>query len=93
VQWNEPFGIVMIEAMASGTPVVALRAGSVPELVEHEVTGFVYDDARQLVEGIERAARIDPHVCRKHVKNNFDVPTMVEGYEAVYRSVIGAISI
>jgi glycosyltransferase involved in cell wall biosynthesis len=93
VQWNEPFGIVMIEAMASGTPVVALRAGSVPELVEHEVTGFVCDDPRQLAEGIERADLIDPQVCRKHVKNNFDVSTMVEGYEAVYRSAIGAISI
>jgi glycosyltransferase involved in cell wall biosynthesis len=90
VQWNEPFGIVMIEAMACGTPVVALRGGSVPELVEHEVTGFVYDNPHHVVEGIQRAESIDPHVCRKHVKNNFDVSTMVEGYEAVYRTVIGA---
>jgi glycosyltransferase involved in cell wall biosynthesis len=89
VQWNEPFGIVMIEAMACGTPVVALRAGSVSELVQHDVTGFVYDDPERLVEGIDRAHMIDPNVCRKHVKKAFDIATMVEGYEAVYRTVTG----
>jgi glycosyltransferase involved in cell wall biosynthesis len=87
IQWNEPFGIVMVEAMACGTPVVALRGGSVAEVVADGVTGFVRDDLDELPEAIERAGELDPEARRRHVAERFDVPVMVDGYEAVYRQV------
>jgi glycosyltransferase involved in cell wall biosynthesis len=89
IQWNEPFGIVMVEAMACGTPVVALRRGSVPEVVEDGVTGFIRDDLDELPAAIERAGELDPEACRRHATKHFDVPVMVDGYEAVYRRVAG----
>jgi glycosyltransferase involved in cell wall biosynthesis len=85
IQWNEPFGIVMVEAMATGTPVVALRRGSVPEVVVDGVNGFVRDDLEELAEAIGRVGELDPAACRRHVKERFDVPVMVAGYEQVYR--------
>jgi len=85
IQWNEPFGIVMVEAMACGTPVVALRRGSVPEVVADGVTGFVRDDVEELAAAIGKVGELDPAACRRHVKERFDVPVMVAGYEEVYR--------
>jgi glycosyltransferase involved in cell wall biosynthesis len=85
IQWNEPFGIVMVEAMACGTPVVALRRGSVPEVVLDGVTGFVRDDLDELPDAIDRVGELDPEACRRHVAEHFDLPVMVDGYEAVYR--------
>jgi glycosyltransferase involved in cell wall biosynthesis len=85
IQWNEPFGIVMVEAMACGTPVVALRRGSVPEVVVDGVTGFVRDGVDELAEAIDHTDELDPEACRRHVAEHFDVPVMVSGYEAVYR--------
>jgi glycosyltransferase involved in cell wall biosynthesis len=87
LQWNEPFGIVMVEAMACGTPVVALRRGSVPEVVVDGVTGLVRDDSDELAQAIDRIGELDPHACRRHVAERFNVPVMVDGYEAVYRNV------
>jgi glycosyltransferase involved in cell wall biosynthesis len=89
IQWNEPFGIVMVEAMACGTPVVALRRGSVPEVVVDGVTGFVRDRVEELAEAVERVGELDPRACRRHVAERFDVPVMVSGYEAVYRRLAG----
>jgi len=88
IQWDEPFGIVMVEAMACGTPVVALRAGSVPEVVADGVTGFICDEARELPSAINRAGGLDPKACRQWVFDRFDVPDMVEGYEAAYRRAL-----
>jgi glycosyltransferase involved in cell wall biosynthesis len=85
IQWNEPFGMVMVEAMACGTPVVALRRGSVPEVVVDGVTGFVRDHLDELAEALDRVGELDPEACRRHVAERFDVPVMVGGYEAVYR--------
>jgi len=89
IQWDEPFGLVMVEAMACGTPVVALRAGSVPEVVEDGVTGFVRDDLAELPDAIERADALDPGACRQRVVERFDVPVMTDGYERVYRRLAG----
>jgi glycosyltransferase involved in cell wall biosynthesis len=89
VQWEEPFGIVMIEAMACGTPVVALRGGAVPEVVVDGVTGFVCDRPDELAAAIERAQTLDPADCRRHVAANFDVSTLGYGYQQIYRNVIG----
>ena len=85
VQWDEPFGLVMVEAMACGTPVVALRRGSVPEVVEDGVTGFIRDDPAELPDAIERAGELDPEACRRWAADRFAVPVMADGYEAVYR--------
>jgi glycosyltransferase involved in cell wall biosynthesis len=90
IQWDEPFGIVMVEAMACGTPVVALRRGSVPEVVSDGVTGLVRDDLAELPAAIDRADLLDPEACRGHVAARFDVAGMVSGYEAIFRRALRA---
>jgi glycosyltransferase involved in cell wall biosynthesis len=90
IVWDEPFGMVMIEAMACGTPVVALNRGSVPEVVIDGVTGMICDLPAQLPDAIHAARRLDPAACREHVRTQFDVVTMAEGYEAIYRDSIAA---
>ena len=89
IQWEEPFGLVMIEAMACGTPVVALRRGAVPEVIADGVTGFVRTELDQLPEAIENAGRLSAADCREHVQQNFDLEIMTAGYERIYRSVLG----
>lgn len=88
IQWEEPFGMVMIEAMACGTPVVALRRGSVPEVVADGVTGIIVDDAAQLPDAVARAQELDPAASRRHTAANFDIPVMAERYERVYRMLV-----
>jgi glycosyltransferase involved in cell wall biosynthesis len=87
IQWEEPFGLVMIEAMACGTPVIALDRGSVAEVVDHGVTGFVVGDPEGLVSAIRDLDMIDRASCRRHVEQHFDLPTMVDGYERIFRRV------
>ncbi|MEV5386578.1 glycosyltransferase [Streptomyces sp. NPDC052721] len=88
LQWEEPFGMVMIEAMVCGTPVVTLRRGSVPEVVVDGVTGLVRGGADELPEAIEAVGALDPRDCRDHVVDRFQPETMAAGYEAVYRQVV-----
>ena len=90
VQWAEPFGLAAIEALACGTPVVALRRGSLGEIVDHGRTGWICDDPAELPEAIRRSVEIDPHECRKVALRRYDTTTMVDGYERVYRSVVRA---
>ncbi len=90
ILWPEPFGLVMVEAMASGTPVVALRNGSVPEVVDDGVTGFVCDDVDGMVAAVARLGEIDPYICRRAVEDRFSVAAMTAAYEALYRKVAGA---
>ena len=85
--WDEPFGLVMVEAMACGTPVVALARGSVPEVVVDGTTGFVVRRPEELVPAIRRIPEIDRTACRRHVAAHFDLPVMVDGYEHVFREV------
>lgn len=85
--WEEPFGLVVIEAMACGTPVVAIGRGAVPELIVHGETGIIVDDPAGLPAGIALARDLDPAACRKHVETSFAVHVMAQGYEAVYRKV------
>jgi len=85
IVWDEPFGLVVIEAMACGTPVVALRRGAVPELIVHGQTGIIVDEPADLPDGIAQARQLDPAVCRKHVETGFTVEVMATSYEAVYR--------
>jgi glycosyltransferase involved in cell wall biosynthesis len=86
--WEEPFGLVVIEAMVCGTPVVAMGRGAVPELIVHGQTGIVVDHPDELADGILQARGLEPAVCRKHVEANFTVDVMAEGYEEVYRRVL-----
>jgi glycosyltransferase involved in cell wall biosynthesis len=88
VQWPEPFGLVMIEAMACGTPVVALRSGSVSEVIDDGRTGVICDTPDELAAGIDRAVTLRPADCRDHVTRHYDVSVMVEGYERVYRVLV-----
>jgi glycosyltransferase involved in cell wall biosynthesis len=88
IRWNEPFGMVMVEAMASGTPVVALRRGSVPEIVRHGVTGWICDDPEELPEGLRRSGGLDSAACVAHVRKHFSAGAMAQAYENVYRKTI-----
>ena len=88
--WDEPFGLVMIEAMACGTPVVALRRGAAPELILPGQTGVIVDHPGELAGAIDEARRLDPWICRKHVQQNFTTDLMAAGYEAVYRRALAA---
>jgi glycosyltransferase involved in cell wall biosynthesis len=90
ILWEEPFGMVMLEAMACGTPVVALRRGSVPEVVVDGVTGVICDYPGDLPAAIHASRRLDPAACRAHVRDRFDVATMAAGYESVYRTSVSA---
>jgi len=89
IQWEEPFGMVMVEAMACGTPVAALRRGSVPEVVADGLSGIVVDDLGSFPDALRQAIELDPAACRAHVERHFDLPVMAEGYEQVYRLLLG----
>lgn len=86
--WDEPFGMVMIEAMACGTPVVALRRGSVFEVVSHHTTGLICDHPDQLPDAVNAVHAIDPAQCRRHVHTRFNPGTMAAGYEQAYRHAL-----
>ena len=87
IQWEEPFGLVMIEAMACGTPVLATRRGSVPEIVIDGETGVVRDDLSELISAARGLDDIDPRACRRRVETAFSTAAMIRGYEEVYRSL------
>lgn len=89
VRWPEPFGLAMVEALATGTPVVAARAGAVEEIISHGKTGFVCDSAEEMVLGVKWAADLDRAYCRWNVERRFSVKAMVDGYEAAYQRVHG----
>jgi glycosyltransferase involved in cell wall biosynthesis len=90
ILWDEPFGIVMAEAMACGTPVLGLCRGAVPEVVEHGVTGFVADDVGGLVVAAGRLHEIDRGACRARVERLFSDASAVEAYLAVYSEMLSA---
>ena len=88
IQWEEPFGLVMIEAMACGTPVIAFRRGSVPEVVIDGKTGFIVDTVEEMVAVIKKIEKIDRKECRKLVEEKFSVKRMVDDYEKTYYKLI-----
>jgi glycosyltransferase involved in cell wall biosynthesis len=88
LDWEEPFGLVMPESMACGTPVIALRRGSVPELIEHGKTGFVVDTLEEMADIIGDVRNIDPAVCRRHVEQNFAPSIMAENYLRLYDDLL-----
>jgi len=90
IDWPEPFGLVMIEAMACGTPVVAFRRGSVPEIMKDGVTGFTVDDVDTAVKAVERIPSLSRKVCRQYFDEHFTASRMALDYLAVYRRAIEA---
>jgi glycosyltransferase involved in cell wall biosynthesis len=89
IRWPEPFGLVMIEALACGTPVLALRHGSVSEVIEDGVTGFVRDTEDELVEAVARVTELDRARCRREAERRFSPNAMADAYERVYRNLVG----
>jgi glycosyltransferase involved in cell wall biosynthesis len=90
ILWEEPFGIVMIEAMACGTPVIGLRRGAVPEVVEDGVSGFVRGDVEGLSEAVELIDKINRADCRSRVEHLYSSPPVVEGYLRTYHAILSA---
>jgi glycosyltransferase involved in cell wall biosynthesis len=88
IEWEEPFGLVMIEAMACGTPVIATRHGAVPEVIEDGRSGIIVDDYRGMADALERADQLDPLECRRYVEERYAPERMVEDYLAVYQRAL-----
>jgi glycosyltransferase involved in cell wall biosynthesis len=88
IQWPEPFGIVMIEALACGTPVIAYHRGSVPEVIEDGVTGFIVDDVDSAVDALANLKQIDRRACRKHFERHFSDERMAAEYLAIYKKLV-----
>jgi glycosyltransferase involved in cell wall biosynthesis len=90
IDWPEPFGLVMIESMACGTPVVAWRCGSVPEVIDDGVTGILVDDEDTAVDAVGRAARLDRARVRATFERRFTSRTMAQRYVALYEAAAEA---
>lgn len=88
ITWREPFGLVMIESMACGTPIVGMRMGSVPEVIAHGESGMVCDSYEEMAQVIGQVLELDRSKCREHVQNKFSVTQMVNGYEAIYEKIV-----
>ena len=90
VRWREPFGMVMVEALACGTPVIAFGQGAAAEIVLDGENGMLVADEAEMAGAVERLASIDPKRCRASVAERYDVSVTVAGYEHVYRRAIAA---
>ncbi|GBD96855.1 MAG TPA: glycosyltransferase family 4 protein [Nitrospirae bacterium] len=88
IQWGEPFGLVLIESMACGTPAIALNKGAVQEIMVDGKTGFVVDSMSEMIEAVDRIDSIDPCECRRHVLNHFSITTMANKYSEIYKQII-----
>src|SRR5262249_52026124 len=87
INWPEPFGLVMIEALACGTPVIAFRRGSVPEVLTDGETGFIVDDVAGAVEAVRRVGALNRQVCRRTFEERFDAARMVQDHLTLYRKL------
>ena len=88
IDWPEPFGLVMIEAMACGTPVIAFRSGSVPEVVDDGVTGFIVEGEEQAIEAVKKVVRLDRRKVRDRFEERFLARRMAREYESRYRELV-----
>jgi glycogen debranching enzyme/glycosyltransferase involved in cell wall biosynthesis len=87
IDWPEPFGLVMIEAMACGTPIIAFRSGAVGEIIDHGITGFIVDDVTGAVEAVSRTKTLDRNKVRQEFEKRFTVERMARDYLDIYRSL------
>jgi glycosyltransferase involved in cell wall biosynthesis len=88
IEWEEPFGLVMVESMACGTPVIATRHGAVPEVIEDGVSGIIVDNYREMATALEQADDLDPNECRRYVEERFAPERMVGDYERAYAAAL-----
>jgi glycosyltransferase involved in cell wall biosynthesis len=92
IEWEEPFGLVMIESMACGTPVIATRHGAVPEVIEDGDSGIIVDNYREMADAIERADALDPLECRRYVEERYAPERMIEDYLRAYEAAVARAS-
>jgi glycosyltransferase involved in cell wall biosynthesis len=90
IEWDEPFGLTLIEAMACGTPVIAFRRGAIPEIVEHGVNGFIVDNASEAVQAVARIDEIDRAACRRSFEQRFNATRMADDYVQTYEAMLAA---
>lgn len=90
--WEEPFGMIMLEALACGTPVIAFARGATPEILIHGRVGYLVNDVNEMLLAVERLKYLSPHACREHVERHFDPQCMAQRYLEVYRQVIEEMS-
>jgi glycosyltransferase involved in cell wall biosynthesis len=90
IEWPEPFGLVMIEAMACGTPVIAFRSGSVPEVIDEGVTGFVVNDEEQAVQAVSRLGNLDRRRVRERFEERFTAGRMAADYVSHYQELLNS---
>ncbi len=88
IEFDEPFGFSVVEAMASGTPVIAHPRGSMPELITHGANGYLVSSVEEAVGSVREAAGVDPARVRAAVEERFDVNRMVDAYLAIYHQVL-----
>jgi glycosyltransferase involved in cell wall biosynthesis len=88
IDWEEPFGLVMIESMACGTPVIATRRGAVPEVIEEGRSGVIVEDYHEMADALAAADRLEPLECRRYAEERFSAERMVRDYEAAYEAVL-----
>ncbi len=88
IQWEEPFGLVVIEALACGTPVIAMRRGSMPEIIRHGETGFLVDDVEGMVAAVANVAGLNRRVCRDDVEKRFTRERMVDEYAQLFEGLL-----
>jgi glycosyltransferase involved in cell wall biosynthesis len=88
IEWEEPFGLVMIESMACGTPVIGTRQGAVPEVIEDGVSGIIVDSYREMPAALERSDALDPLEIRRFVEDRFSQERMVTDYLAAYQQLL-----
>jgi glycosyltransferase involved in cell wall biosynthesis len=90
ITWREPFGLVTIESMAAGTPVIAMNLGSVPEVVADGVSGYICNTVAECIEAVAKVPALSRAACREYVAQRFGVEQMAAGYEAVYQQILAA---
>jgi len=88
INWEEPFGLVMVEAMACGTPTIAFNRGAVPEIVKDGKTGFIVENVYQMAKAVEKISLISRKKCREWVEKNFTAEKMAMGYEKIYKKIL-----
>jgi glycosyltransferase involved in cell wall biosynthesis len=88
IEWEEPFGIVMAEALACGTPVIGMRRGAVPEVIEDGQTGFVCDSVDEMVQAVARLPELQRNRCRAAAEERFSSQVIVDQYEQLYRDAL-----
>ncbi|MEM9923116.1 MAG: glycosyltransferase family 4 protein [Cyanobacteria bacterium P01_D01_bin.50] len=90
ITWREPFGLVMIESMATGTPVIAMNKGSVPEVIADRKTGFVCESLEEMIEMLPKASKLERQTCREYVVSRFSLESMTDEYEKAYSMVLNS---